>query len=214
MKGGTAEELYDFMSREIAWRRKELDDIRGLISANSSIESKRRVLLRSGITMLYAHWEGFVKNTGKAYINFVGKRRFKYNELSVNFLALSLRQKISFVNADSIASLIDLVTFFEGGMNDRISSLSKEEVNTKYNLNSTVLKNIILSLGLEPDDFISKGNLIDVKLLDKRNAIAHGRDILIDEEEYVELLDNVLALMNGFRNQIDNAVTQEKYKRQ
>ena len=213
MKGGTVEELYDFMSAEITWRRKELDDIKGLIFINSKIDSKRKVLLRSGVTMLYAHWEGFVKNTGKAYINFVGKRRFKYNELSINFLALSLRQKISFVKSDNITSLIDLISFFENDMGERSTGLSKEEVNTKSNLNSAVLKNIISSLGLDHESFAAKSNLIDIKLLDKRNAIAHGRDVLIDEEEFVELLDSVLALMNEFRNQIDNSMTLEKYKR-
>jgi len=214
MKGGTAEQLYDFMSNEIAWRRKELDDIRGLIAANSDVESKQRVLLRSGVAMLYAHWEGFVKNIGKAYINFVGKRKFKYNELQANFLALSLRQKISTISADNIESIIELVDFFERGMEDRSAGLSKEEVNTKSNLNSVVLKNIITSLGLEYSSFASKSNLIDVKLVEKRNGIAHGRDILVDEEEFVELLDEIMALMNELRTQIDNSTALRKYKKQ
>jgi hypothetical protein len=214
MKGGTAEDLYDFMSNEIAWRRKELDDIRGLISINADIESKRRVLLRSGIAMLYAHWEGFVKNVGKAYINFVGKRKFKYSELSSNFLALSIRKKIAYTNVDNINSIIDLVKFFESGMNSRTDGLSKEEVNTKSNLNSEVLKNIIISLGLEYSSFASKSNLIDFKLVEKRNAIAHGRDVMVSEEEFVELLDDILSLMNDFRTQVDNSTVLSKYRKE
>ena len=214
MKGGTSEDLYDFMSNEIAWRRKELDDIRGLISMNAHVESKHKVLLRSGITMLYAHWEGFVKNIGKAYINFVGKRRFKYNELSANFLALSIRKKVAYTNADNIDSVIELVRFFENGMGDRSDGLSKEEVNTKSNLNSIVLKNIIISLGLEYSSFASKSNLIDIKLVEKRNGIAHGRDVLVDEEEFVEILNDILILMNEFKTQIDNSTVLSKYKRE
>lgn len=213
MKGGSLEQLYDFMSSEIAWRRKELNDIKWLINANADIESKQRVLLRSGVAMLYAHWEGFIKNTGKAYLNYVGKRRFKYNELSTNFLALAIRQKIKFVKIDDIDSVIDLVNFFETGMNDRCVGLSKEEVNTKSNLNSLVLKNILTSLGLKSDSFIAKSNLIDYGLLEKRNGIAHGRDVLITEKAFIELLDEVLALMNEFRNQIDNSTAEGKYKR-
>lgn len=213
MKGGTAEQLYDFMSSEIAWRRKELDDIRGLIAANADVESKQKVLLRSGVAMLYAHWEGFVKNTGKAYVNFVGKRKFRYDELSINFLALAIRQKIKYLKVDDIASVINLVDFFENKMSDRSDGLSKEEVNTKSNLNSEVLQNILISLGLDSKSFVAKSNLIDFSLLANRNGIAHGRDVAIDEKAFVELLDEVLALMNEFRNQIDNSTSLGKYKR-
>jgi len=110
MKGSTVEDLYDFMSDELWWRRKELDDIKWLIQKNSGSESKKKVLLRSAITMLYAHWEGFIKNVSKAYINFVAKRRFKYAELSSNFLALALRQRVSMTNSDNIESLINLLS--------------------------------------------------------------------------------------------------------
>ena len=213
MKGGTVEDLYDFMSSEIAWRRKELDDIKGLIAANVKFESKHKVLLRSGVAMLYAHWEGFIKKVGKYYINFVGKRRFKYSELSTSFLALSLRQRIATVSADNISSLIELIEFFDKGMDNRMVGLSKEEVNTRSNLNSTVLKNIVYSLGLDYSAFASKSTLIDVKLVEKRNAIAHGQEVQIDENDFTELLDNVLIMMNEFRNQVDNCASQCSYKR-
>lgn len=212
MKGRTAEQLYDFMSNEIAWRRKELDDIRGLITANANVESKQKVLLRSGVAILYAHWEGFVKNTGKAYVDFVGKRKFRYDELSINFLALAIRQKVKYVKADNIASVIDLVDFFKNKMSDRSDGLSKEEVNTKSNLNSEVLENILISLGLDSKAFAAKSNLIDLSLLANRNGIAHGRDVSIDEKDFIELLNEVLALMNEFRNQIDNSTSLGKYK--
>jgi len=213
MKGATIEELYDFMSNEISWRRKELDDIRGLLEANSKYDSKKKALLRAGITMLYAHWEGYIKNISKAYINFVAMRKFKYNELSGNFLALALRQRISMVNSDNIESLIDILGFLQNEMHVRSQGLSKEEVNTKSNLNSDVLKNIVASLGLDYKFFASKSNLIDVKLLAKRNSIAHGRDVLIELDDYMELMDNVLVMMGELRNQIDNAVQLKFYKK-
>lgn len=213
MKGTTIEELYDFMSNEISWRRKELDDIRGLLEANSKYDSKKKALLRAGITMLYAHWEGYIKNISKAYINFVAMRKFKYSELSNNFLALALRQKISMINSDSINSLVDILGFLQNEMGNRSQGLSKEEVNTKSNLNSDVLRNIIASLGLDYGFFAGKSNLIDVKLLARRNSIAHGRDILIELEDYMELMDSVLTMMGEIRNQIDNAVQLKAYKK-
>ena len=52
-----------------------------------------------------------------------------------------------------------------------------------------------------------------MSLLDKRNAIAHGRDVPVEEDDYLILMDNVMNMMSEFRNQIDNAASLGKYKR-
>ena len=44
-----------------------------------------------------------------------------------------------------------------------------------------------------------------------RNTIAHGEYLPINLEEYLEVYSEILALMNLFRNQIDNAVLLKSY---
>ena len=55
--------------------------------------------------------------------------------------------------------------------------------------------------------------LIDRILLKSRNEIAHGKLVSIDKKQFLTLYDDVLDLMNLFRNQISNAANTEAYKR-
>ncbi|MBD2666493.1 MAE_28990/MAE_18760 family HEPN-like nuclease [Richelia sinica] len=65
MKIRTVEQLSDILARELAWRKVELSALKSLIDSKSFASGKRKALLRSGITILYAHWEGFVKVAAK-----------------------------------------------------------------------------------------------------------------------------------------------------
>jgi len=49
--------------------------------------------MRIGVTFLYAHWEGFIKNAARYYVKFVHTRNLKYNELTDNFITASLKQE-------------------------------------------------------------------------------------------------------------------------
>ncbi len=61
MKLNTAEQLSDRLSHDLAWRKKELSEVKSLVETRSFSDSKHKALVRSGICLLYAHWEGFVK---------------------------------------------------------------------------------------------------------------------------------------------------------
>ena len=75
----TVSQLSDKLSEEIAWRKKELIYIKSLIEKNryKSVES---TLIRSGTALLYAHWEGFIKNAATSYVEFVARQNLKYSE--------------------------------------------------------------------------------------------------------------------------------------
>ena len=88
----TIEELSDFLADELAWRKKELADLRSLVENHTLKEGRRNALLRCGVTMLYAHWEGFIKASGGAYLQFVSMQRLTYRELTPNFVAVGIRQ--------------------------------------------------------------------------------------------------------------------------
>lgn len=67
----TLEELSDLLARELAWRKKELAVMKGFIENRKFQADQHRVLIRSGVTMLYAHWEGFIKVAASGYLEFV-----------------------------------------------------------------------------------------------------------------------------------------------
>ena len=75
----TLEQLYDKLSDELTWRKKELTSLK-LLSESSGIATDRQIaLLRALVALLYAHWEGFIKNASSAYIEYVSFQRLRYD---------------------------------------------------------------------------------------------------------------------------------------
>ncbi len=94
----TLEMLLENLDEDFSWRIKELNIIKNKIPRvkNSSVrDDEQDALIRAGITILYAHWEGFVKFAADCYLNYVSLRKLKHNELQSCFLALCLKNKIN-----------------------------------------------------------------------------------------------------------------------
>lgn len=96
---------------------------------------------------------------------------------------------------------------------DQISDFKfiKEPISTKSNLNSKVLKEIVLILGLKYDSFEGYEQAIDKKLLDLRNGIAHGENRSLDYSTYLEIYNLVIYLIEQFKTEIQNAVAIKSY---
>jgi hypothetical protein len=210
----TVENLYDRLSDEIAWRRKELSDVKALIETESFTASKRDALIRAGVALLYAHWEGFIKAAATAYLEFVSSQRMSYEELSPNFIAISVKGKLNAAGGANKAAIhTQVVEFFLNDLSEKCTIPFKTAVQTKANLSSTVLQNILAMLGLDYTFYETKEKLIDERLLSSRNTIAHGSYLLVTIKDYVELHEQITAMMNHFRNDIDNSATLNKFKR-
>jgi hypothetical protein len=205
------EELNDQLSSELAWRKKELSVIKSLIDTGSFSTSKKTALLRSGVTILYAHWEGFIKQAASIYLEFVSMQRLPYDKLSANFVALAMKSKLNQAKDTNKATIYnEVVEFFMTKLSERSSIQYKNVIQTS-NLSSSVLREIVCMLGLDYSFYEPKNILIDEKLLRMRNEIAHGNYISIDQKEYDELYFKVIEMMDTFRNQIDNCAATKKY---
>ena len=92
MKIRTKEAFIDFLDKDIAWRKKELSYLKGNIKKGTAHYATH---LRSGVVLLYAHWEGFIKNSCEYYLTYIKYQKLKYDELSDNILALSLKSQLT-----------------------------------------------------------------------------------------------------------------------
>lgn len=68
MKIRTLEDLNDRLTADLVWRKIEIADLKALIENRSFSDSKHNTLLRGGVTLLYAHWEGYIKSSEIAKI--------------------------------------------------------------------------------------------------------------------------------------------------
>jgi hypothetical protein len=212
MKIRTTDELLERLDSEFGWRRKELTQIWSDVRAASPVSKPLRV--RSGVAMLYAHWEGFVRQASEVYLSYVAVRRLRLDELQPGLLALALRAKLSeFHEVDNTISHAEFVAFFLNHLGDRARIPVAAAVGTKSNLNSKRLKNVVGTLGLDYGPYELKENLIDSQLLAWRNSIAHGRYQCPNEDDFGILYNAITGLMRTFKDQVSNAALLGQYRR-
>lgn len=213
MKLRTEEQVHDFLASDIIWRKKELSQFKFLLGSSISRADRRDALLRGTVTILYAHWEGFIKSASQAYLNFLSCQRLRLEELSPNFLALASRNLLQKASASSkIHAHIELTRLFREGLSSQSIIPYDKAISTQANLSSKVLFEIIETLGLDASPFATKEHLIDEGLLEARNTIAHGEYLILNVERYEELHREVVLMMEDFRSQVDNAVASKKYR--
>lgn len=201
------------MSGEFVWRKKELHGLKSVVYANRN-SSHRDVCIRCAIALLYAHWEGFISRIGLMYVEFVARQKLQHDALASNFLALAAARVINNASASRKSKLkVDVVDFFRDAALDRSKIPMRSGVNTKANLNAETLQDVLVSLGLDYSPFQTKEKLIDEKLLKNRNQVAHGKYLLVGYDEYMNLHDDVFAMMDDFYHQVEDAAVHGKFKR-
>jgi hypothetical protein len=212
----TIDELQDRLDEGISWRRLELQALKAAISdaeKRSPASPLTRALARSGITMLYAHWEGYIKDSCNAYVEFVTVRRLRCDELSDGLLRTVLESLGKRVIAGDEEALQALVDAIRRPSESRARISKGTMVDTKSNLRFKVLCDILLHIGFSTEDFLTKDKLIDKSLCDRRNSIAHGREDFPPPGDFTDLLAGVMEMMEQVRDQIMAGARLKSYKR-
>lgn len=212
MKLRTFDELNAALDAELTWRKRELSDLRYFVDLAVTEQSKRMVLARCGVTILYAHWEGFVKLAARYFLEYVAMQRPRNRELRPCLLTLSMYSSVKpQPNTTRMSEFGKLTSFFVSNMEGRASIGFRAAIDTESNLSSKVLKEILWCLGVDYAPYETKEKFIDSRLLGRRNHIAHGESTDVDPDEYVEMRDIVIELMVTLKNQIENSAVMKDY---
>lgn len=218
----TMEVLQDKLDKNINWRKRELTLIKNNIDSSEGIMLK--AYIRTGILILYAHWEGFIKISAREYIKFLNDQKISCSDMTDNFVTLSVKSIICDAGKSNKSSKHFEVVNKLLNNSDRIFKVKEKEkliVDTESNLSYNVLAEILFGLGFDNSKYVLKQNFIKENLIDQRNAIAHGEliklipdtedDIKHIKEEYSNLFHEILKLMDLFKEQILDAVVNKRY---
>jgi len=209
----TKENLIDRIGQDYVWRLREISEFKSLVNDSSTSDIRKRVICRSGIALLYAHWEGFVKKSGTYFLEYVAYQRHNISELRSNFVTLLVRGKIDKASESKKYSAFDDVTrYIIENQTTRARIPTKGVVETHSNLSTNVLKEIMWCLGLDYEAFEAREKLIDLKLVGRRNHVAHGEAIEIDHADFLEMIEEALGLMSTFKSLLENSAITETYK--
>lgn len=212
MKIKTVSQLQDFLDSEFSWRLKEIADLKLAVKKTGGLS--KWTVIRAAVPLLYAHWEGFVKNTATNYLMFVNSQGLRYDELKSCFIVLGLKKQLTEVIVSNKSELtVAAVDFILAGMKTKANLKITAAINTESNLSSKVFENIATSIGLDVTFYKSKYHLIDESLLKRRNGIAHGEYLHVNPEDYRKLADEVLNLLRQFKTDLQNSAANSGFAR-
>lgn len=211
----TVEQIEDALDTSLAWRRTEIKAMQAAIAdaeRRSPGSPAARAFARSGVALLYAHWEGFVKEACQLYVDFVAKRRLKCAEVNDGFLRSALLALGKQALSGNEASLEALISAVRTPEKERVKIPKSTMIDTKSNLRFSVLKDILDSIGFPCEQFATRGQLIDRSLCDTRNWIAHGRYHYPPTGSFDSLQREILDMMESLRAIIVANARQRGYR--
>ncbi|HEL5317730.1 TPA: hypothetical protein UOJ24_001969 [Stenotrophomonas maltophilia] len=211
MKIRSIGDLTDYLDDDLAWRRKEIIELLAL--AKSSKAKKADVHVRAGVAMLYAHWEGYIKNASNAYVAFVSTRGMKTRDLQDSFIALSIKAKLTSVGDSGKSSVAVPAISHLMSLLDKPALLPVAGITADGNLKSDIFINIAGWLGVDVAQYSARFNLIDETLLASRNKIAHGEYLSISLGRFEKLTEEILEMMVWFKTDLENAAASKSFQR-
>ncbi|TDF34261.1 hypothetical protein EZI45_01000 [Delftia tsuruhatensis] len=200
-----------YLDDDLAWRRKEIIELRSM--ARAAKAKKADIHVRAGVALLYAHWEGFIKNASNAYVAFVAARGMKTRDLQDSFIALSIKTKLSLMGDSGKSSVAVPTITHLMSLLDKPAILPASGITAEGNLKSEVFVNIGGWLGIDITRYSARFNLIDETLLASRNKIAHGDYLVISPQRFETLAEEILELMVWFKTDLENAAVLKSFQR-
>ena len=211
--------LEEKIDNELAWRKKELTSIKVDVESSETKEkSEQSRAIRSGIAMLYAHWEGAVKTIAEYYLVYVAGLNLKYGELKNNFLAIAMKHSLDEFKDTKKASIHNkLIDEIYAKKEESSCIPCKNIIKTDSNLKMDIFKEITATIGIDCDPYMLKKMLVDQRLLGNRNKIVHGErleklDGISNANDYIDLHETIVELINSFAQNIKEAARNEEYR--
>lgn len=207
----SAEALEDFIHERQAARKMEIVYLKSCLEAKARKKSKEQLTFSKAlVVMSYSHWEGFVKETVKAYLGYLNSKGLQRSELSSGLFAAYVHSSLF----QKPLSPIDAIGMIESMVMDKHDSVKFNAgymADTESNLNTDVLIKITKRLGQDTQQWEEYRAYLDSVILKHRNDFAHGGNGFVDVEQAKEIADKVLEMMQRFSTEITNAVEVKSY---
>lgn len=223
----TMEQLEEALDVDLAWRKKELADLKLLCNA----QQEMNCLLRSTFVMSCAHFEGFIKYATNAYLAYLSSLELTCEQIRVEYASMIVRnKKHALFNSKSgkkvkVSVVTDMLKYYEEveltkfriSLDDSDMPIVDEDqpaITTEGNPSPEVLKEISKLIGLDYNTlFKTREQFIDRELLLPRHKIAHGQHYPVSEIELAEAIEYVFTMMESIKSSIISLVESNAHLR-
>lgn len=215
MKIRSIEKLEEKIDKDFSWRKLELLQLKMAIEKNNAALSKK-TLVRSGIALLCAHWEGFIRSVANYYVVYVCNQKIKFKYLKENFVAFKLKRDVINLGSSPKNTVHTKFILRLESIKEEVFYIKYDDrpfnriINTNSNLNFELFDEIIKSIGLE-NIYETKKNYIDNEMLKYRHEIVHGENYKDTEYNFNEVYNQVLSIMESFKSQVIEAAEIKGY---
>jgi hypothetical protein len=205
------EDILNSIIEDISWRTAELQQIE--LASDKLSDVEKRVLLKSAIPLIYAHWEGFIVSSVKSIFDFLNKSELESYLLCDNLLTTAYEQSLTSIVASSgFDKRRKHLKTIQNMLGQKVKFENK--IDTRSNLKFEILEEICEKLNINIAKFKEYKSVLN-RLVDIRNSIAHGENSFVFEDydsiqEYVVLLEELMLI---FVQEIKEFLEDEKYKR-
>ena len=201
MKDDWLTQFVEDIEREWVWRFRDLLCYKQLLY--DADEARRDVLCRTCILLIYSHWEGFIKNTGKKFIKiFINEKIYNVpnNILVAHFIVIN---KKILTTQSLYGGAVEVLNKIKD--NECICYDIEDIINTESNLNYKNLMKILPFIGINKDIFELKANYIN-NFVACRNGIAHGERRKLNINDIFNYIEDFIKMLNTYKEKLlDNA---------
>jgi hypothetical protein len=147
------------------------------------------------------------------YFNQLTLKKRPYREFEIQFYKNSFLARLEafFKCKSSTKESCHFIALILESQDSRFAYVNPQLIDTKSNLNTDVIEDLCIICGFDYKFFDSERLFIDLVLLKKRNAIAHGQNDGIGFNEVDNIVDKTLALMTQFKTLIENKIYTKSY---
>lgn len=210
-------DLIQTIDDDYTWRRIEINTLLDMLRIEGEKPSSRRnkhkinCLIKSIVCISYSHWEGFAKYASRVYLEYIQFLSLDNSKLSNNLKAAFtafLRNNIPLI--ERVETFRQLFTNVQFKHHIPVNELT----NTHDNLNYEFLVELACNIDFDYSEFVTKEKFIDGSLLNYRNKFAHGEaNYEVDIDKAKDIASNTLSLISIFKDEIENMISLEKYKK-
>lgn len=198
----------DALDKEWSWRKQEMIALKLSVQGNP-------MMLRAGIALLCAHFEGFLKTGSRLYILHISKQEIKYVKLIESFSVFALKENFKECRSSDKVSVNSKLLKRHFEILNQTFEVKKNKleqfVSTRSNPSTKIIKEILLTIGIETDIFDTKENYIDNNLLANRNRVVHGEKVQIEWNEFLETFHIIMSLVEEYKRVLITAAEQKYY---
>ena len=203
----------EILEADLNWREAELASLKRIAVVNKDNAITYRCILRASWALLYAHFEGYTKFCWELLLDQVQARKVAIENLREDFLILALEKRFRGLRGNLSSS--SLWKFFH---DDLPGTLNKEAVfapdcrlETEFNLWPNVFERECSKVGITSTILEDQRSRIRA-LVDRRNDIAHGKNMTIKSiAEYVEYENAVLLVLHDLAIQVLDILEKQMY---